>query len=113
MQRRIIGLLLSLVFLLSLIAHLSAQQQNKPSVRITSLRGVPSEPVAPGSCTYSISGYLIKGNRTDLTESELGTAIYSDLRQGYIVTVYPPTKNGIFAYSECPAGMKPNEVKHP
>jgi hypothetical protein len=82
----------------------SGQEFEKP--RIAKIITVPSEPVLPGNCDSSTAGYLEIEGRTTLTEVEIGRTISSYLKDGYILTVYPPTKSGTFINLECPAGSK-------
>jgi hypothetical protein len=80
-----------------------AQEITKPT--IGNITVVPSEPIAPGTCTSSSAGYLEEsGGRTKLTDREIGQTISAALKGGYVVTVYPPTERGIFVFYECPAG---------
>jgi|ERR1017187_2196810 hypothetical protein len=79
---------------------LLGQQPNKPT--ISKITAVPSEPIPKGTCTSSTAGYLEKAGRTNLTDAEIGKSVFGALRQGYIVTIYPPTKRGIFVNFECP-----------
>ena len=83
------------------LAAITLFGQDKP--RVTSIIGVPSEPIATGKCTFSTSGYLEmeNGKTADFTEAELGHMILPALRDGYVLTIYPPTKRGIFVNSEC------------
>ena len=79
---------------------LFAQQTDKP--RISTLTVVPSEPIQPtGNCKSNTGGYLNKDGRTALTNSEIGQFVSDKLHDGYILTVYPATKNGIFVSAGC------------
>jgi hypothetical protein len=83
---------------------LFAQQPQKPSISISV---VPSDPIPPGTCTSSTFGYVeLSGRRTGFTDEEFGKAIQSALRQGYVLTIYPPTKRGIFINQECHSAAK-------
>ncbi len=86
--------------LLSAITPLTCQDSSKPSIsKITIL---PSEPVMPtGTCKFSTSGYLEMNGKTKITKAEIGNFIDSSLHDGYVVTVYPGTKRGIFVNMEC------------
>jgi hypothetical protein len=76
----------------------------QPKMTIT---GAPSEPIATGSCTSTTFGYLeLNGKSTDFTDAEFGQMIMSALRQGYVLTIYPPTKRGIFVNQECHPALK-------
>jgi hypothetical protein len=83
-----------------------AQQLSKP--QIGSVVGIPSDFTPSGKCTSSTQGYLTipKSGKTKLTEAELGGAVRSSLQNGYVITVYPETANGIFVNMECPAVKK-------
>ena len=87
------------------------QQTTKPT--IASISGVPSEPMpTTGNCTSSTSGYLELHRRTELTEAEIGKFVRSSLQNGYVVTIYPRTKSGIFVNMECIA-VSPTALKAP
>jgi hypothetical protein len=89
------------------VAALAVLAQDRP--RIASITAVPSEPIPPGKCTYSTSGYLeLKDGKTkDFSDAEFGQMILPALRDGYVLTIYPPTKRGIFVNSECRSANKP------
>lgn len=81
------------------VAILFAQNANKP---IVTMNPHPSEPIATGDCKNSSVGYLyLNGKSTDFTDEEFGKMIMPALRQGYVITIYPQTKRGIFVYQEC------------
>jgi len=93
MRYRVIALLFSFSFLMF--------SEEKP--RITSIIPLPSEiPVSPANCTTSRSGYLEK-NHHKMTEAEVEKFVTSSLRDGYVLTIYPKTKSGIFVNMECTA----------
>jgi len=81
--------------------------------RITDMKVVPSEPIPPGTCTSSRAGYLDseKTHSTVLDDTEIGKYINSNLKQGYTITIYPRTKNGIFVYLDCNRGDKPRALE--
>jgi hypothetical protein len=83
------------------------QQASKP--QIGKIVGIPSDFGPSGNCTSSTQGYLTipKNGRTKLTDAEIGKAIRSDIQNGYVVTTYPETANGIFVDMECLAAHKP------
>jgi hypothetical protein len=94
-----------LIMLLAL--GLLAQGPNKPN--LTSVHIIPSEPpVERAQCTSSRSGYLqmIGDGRAQLTDTEVGRHVLARLREGYIVTLYPPSKSGIFVDADCPASQQ-------
>ena len=86
---------------------ISFQETDQPKMHVK-ITTIPSEPVAPGTCKFSTAGYLeMPDGRVNLTENEIGNAISEDLKQGYVVTVYPKTKRGIFVSDECPSETVP------
>ena len=95
------GKALHLLFVVLLGASvLFAEQAGKP--KISNLTIVPSEPVPPtGDCKSSTAGYLNKNGKTTLKNSEIGKFISEKLHDGYVLTMYPKTKNGIFVSAEC------------
>lgn len=86
--------------------------QDKP--KISSVVGIPSEPIPPGKCTYSTSGYLETeaGKTQNFTDAEFGRLILPALQDGYVLTIYPPTKRGFFVSAVC-TSVKPTASKHP
>jgi hypothetical protein len=86
--------------LIAVVAFLSAavlasQEASKP--QIGSVTVLPSDPIVPtGDCRSSTAGYLEK-----MTEKNLGVFVSKSLHDGYIVTVYPATKSGIFVAMQC------------
>ena len=90
-------------FLLSAIS-LNSQESGKPS--IAQITVLPSEPVKPtGNCKADLSGYLEMDGRTKMTKAEIGNWVDSSLRDGYVVTIYPETKRGIFVNMDCTNSM--------
>jgi hypothetical protein len=88
------GLILSVCFVLGSVAA-SGQELAKPT--ISKITVLPSEPIiASGSCTASTAGYLEIKGRTKMTKAEIGKFVDSSLRDGYVITIYPETKRGIF-----------------
>lgn len=86
--------------LLGAVPLLNSQETPRPQIdKITVL---PSEPITPtGSCRSSTAGYLELKGKTKLSETEIGKFVDSSLRDGYVVTIYPATKRGIFVNMEC------------
>jgi hypothetical protein len=80
---------------------LAAVGQGIAKPTIGNITTLPSEPVQPGSCTSSTAGYLEKAGRTKLTDSEIGHAVSAALKDGYVVTLYPQTNQGLFVNYEC------------
>jgi hypothetical protein len=81
--------------------------QEKPT--ITKIIMLPSDPVVPsGTCRSSTAGYVEIKRRTKLTDAEIGKAVAGYLKDGYIVTVYPATKNGTFVNLDCTNNMPPS-----
>lgn len=79
---------------------LFAQEPNRP--KISNLTVLPSEVVPiTGTCTASRSGYIEVKGRTKITATELGNFIRTNSHDGYILTIYPETKRGIFVNLEC------------
>jgi hypothetical protein len=80
----------------------TSPQVAKPTIGVTIL---PSEPIpATGTCRSSTGGYLTdERGRTDLSPHDFARLVQDDLRQGYIVTVYPKTKSGFFVALLCVA----------
>jgi hypothetical protein len=92
-------------FVLSTVVMLG-QELERP--RISKITMLPSEPVhVSGNCMASRSGYLEINGRTKLTQAEIGKFVDSSLKDGYVLTVYPETKRGIFVNMECVAEKKP------
>lgn len=79
---------------------MASPQDLKP--RIGKIVALPSEPpLLPSKCTASRSGYLEKDGRTSLTKAEIGDFVDSSLRDGYVLTIYPQSKRGIFVDMGC------------
>lgn len=88
----------SVGLLLAAIAF--AQQPSKP--QISGITVLPSDPVVPtGNCTSSSAGYLEKSRQGNMTDQQLGEFVSKSLHDGYIVTIYPTTKSGIFVTVQC------------
>jgi hypothetical protein len=78
---------------------LFAQEVGKPNLTIS---GAPSEPLSIGTCEFSTFGYIeIGGRRADFDDAKFGKEIKAALLKGYVLTIYPPTKSGIFVNQEC------------
>jgi len=94
------------VLLFASFSPLNSQETSKP--QISKVTMLPSEPVIPsGDCKASTGGYLeMKDGRTKLNKTELGNFLDASLRAGYIVTIYPQTKRGIFVNMECINALK-------
>jgi hypothetical protein len=86
------------------VAPLLGQETVKP--RISNVTAVPADAVPSGSCTASRSGYLETIGKEKMTEAKLANFVSSSLRDGYVLTIYPETKNGIFVNMECTAIQK-------
>jgi hypothetical protein len=88
--------LMSLILLLSAIS-LDSQETLKPQAQIRKITVLPSEPIEPtGNCKTSTAGYLKKTSK-----AEIASFVEPSLQDGYIVTLYPRTKSGIFVNMEC------------
>lgn len=89
-----------LLFPLLLAGTLFAQQPSKP--QISGITILPSDPVVPtGDCKSSTAGYLEQSRQRTMTDQELGAFVSKSLHEGYIITVYPATKSGIFVAMQC------------
>jgi len=76
--------------------------QEASKSRISSITFRPSEPVQPsGDCKSSTGGYLEKNGRITITNGEISKFVSEKLRDGYILTMYPAAKDGIFVNAEC------------
>jgi|HubBroStandDraft_1064217.scaffolds.fasta_scaffold60236_3 hypothetical protein len=77
------------------------QQQDKP--RIANITVLPSEPIVPsGTCKSSTAGYLDDSRPPKMmSDEDLGKFVSKSLRDGYIVSIYPSTKTGIFVTMQC------------
>jgi hypothetical protein len=95
----------------TLVVVALAQQISKP--QISNITMAPSDPISTsGTCTASWAGYVEhKGKK--ITEAEIGKFVASRLRDGYILTVYPETANGVFADMKCVATPKASAPERP
>jgi hypothetical protein len=85
------------VLLLISVAATFAQQPSKPEIGRVEI--LPSESVVPsGDCKSSTAGYLEQNQPTD---GQIGEFVSKSLQHGYIVTVYPATKRGVFVNIVC------------
>jgi hypothetical protein len=86
---------------LALVAiSLFAKQASKP--QISSVTVLPSDPIVPsGDCKASTAGYLDQSRRRSMSDKEIGAFVSKSLHDGYIVSVYPATKTGIFVSMQC------------
>jgi hypothetical protein len=91
----------NLIFTLGLLACALLAQRSDDRPKIGSVIALPSERIPPGSCKASTAGYLEVSGRTVLTKPEVGQYVTDALREGYILTIYPATKRGIFVNAEC------------
>ena len=99
------GIILSVCFVVG-SGPVSGQESSKPP--ISKITVLPSEPItSSGSCTASTAGYLEIKGRTKITKAEIGKFVDSSLRDGYVITIYPETKRGIFVDMECIATKAP------
>jgi hypothetical protein len=64
--------------------------------------GPGKAPLRPKTCKGSSYGYINIAGRDKLSPAELGEYIAAKLQEGKIMTIYPETLDGIFAYEECP-----------
>ncbi len=100
------------LLLILAVASVLTAQESKPTIgRIAAL---PSEPpLSAATCTASRSGYLEKDGKTKITEAEMATFIAASLRDGYVLTIYPESKSGIFVNMECAAPAPTATPSHP
>jgi hypothetical protein len=88
-----------------------AQEPSRP--RIADISSMPSDSVkTTGSCKASTSGYLLNKHGKKMSESEIGKYLVSGLRDGYVITVYPETENGVFVDMKCVA-INSSGLSHP
>lgn len=100
------------ILLTALLLLPAAAQESKP--RIGRIAALPSEqPLIAATCTASRSGYLEKDGKTKITETEMATFIAVSLRDGYVLTIYPESKSGIFVNMECAVPAPMATPSHP
>lgn len=93
-----------------LLGEATVVSQKSGKRRIPTVTTVNSElPLSLATCKISYSGYLEMDGGTKLTETEIGNFVNSNLREGYVLTIYPQSKSGIFVNMECP----PTAPGHP
>lgn len=97
--------LLKLFALALAFSFVSAQEISKP--QISNIAGVPSDRSFTGTCTASTQGYV------DIPEAKMGKWLYSKLQEGYVITIYPKTHDGIFVDMECRVTKRTNAPAHP
>jgi hypothetical protein len=85
--------------LVTISGLLIAQQPNKN--RITVTVGPGGDPIHPSTCKSSVLGYLEIGGRTNLTPTEMGQYVLDRIGKGFVLTIYPETKNGIAVSADC------------
>ncbi len=111
MQSRIIERTILMGAAMLLALALIAQEPTKPRIVI---KAISPEPVAEGTCAFSTDGYLEENGKKDgFTDAEFGHMVLPALRQGYILTIYPPTKRGFFISQECQRAEKPKTLALP
>lgn len=89
----------AIVLLLSIPSIAFSQEPNKP--KVGSITGVPADISHTGTCAASRAGYFETTGKEKMTEAKLAKFVSSSLRDGYVLTIYPETKNGIFVNMEC------------
>jgi hypothetical protein len=101
------------IFLIGILTGLvlSVVAQQPTTAILSDVTPVPPSDAASaalaGSCKFSTSGYLfLNGKDGGFSDSQVGEALMSSLRQGYVITIYPPTKRGIWLNQECRAATK-------
>lgn len=100
----------ALALLLCTVA-LSAQEPNKPQISTVTATSHDAPLFAP-NCTASRSGYL-ENNGKKMTEAEMTRFVTSSLRDGYVLTLYPESKNGVFVEMNCTAAKKVTSPERP
>lgn len=93
------------------VAIAIAQQVSKP--QISDITGVPADAMPSGNCTASRAGYFETTGKNKMTEAKLAKFVSSSLHDGYVLTIYPETRNGIFVDMKCTAEKKPTVPKAP
>jgi hypothetical protein len=88
-----------------------AQEVNKP--QIGSIAGIPADAIPSGRCAASRAGYFETTGKDKMTEAKLAKFVSSSLRDGYVLTIYPETKNGIFVNMECTAQQPSTASRYP
>src|SRR5260370_13129197 len=94
------GWLRAVVYII-LLADVIPLKKLPEARRVRRVAILPSEETPPGSGNASTAGYLEIGDRTELTEAEIGQYIVTALRDGFVVTIYPATKRGVFVNANC------------
>jgi hypothetical protein len=89
------------ILLLCILSPLNSQETGKPP--IAELAVLPSDPVVPsGTCKSSTAGYLENSRPPKtMSDEEMGRFVSKSLRDGYIVSIYPASKSGIFVAMQC------------
>jgi hypothetical protein len=100
-----------LLLAITLTIPIFAQEPSKP--RISNIAAVPSDPASASSkCAASWSGYLEhKGKK--VTDAEISRFVTTSLRDGYVLTIYPETSNGVFVDMACSSKTQVNAPEHP
>jgi hypothetical protein len=93
-----------LVFLVMFSLASFSQEPIKP--QIGNVTGIPADATYTGNCKASRAGYLETTGKDKMTEAKLAKFVSSSLRDGYVLTIYPETKNGIFVNMECVVSVK-------
>lgn len=103
MQRKFFLLLFT-----ALICSVILLAQGFPKPQISNITTLPSDPILPtGNCKTGSAGYVEIDGRVELKDQEIGKYVLSRLHDGYIITLYPATKRGIFADLECTNAIYP------
>jgi hypothetical protein len=92
--------------LVAISGLLIAQQSNNN--RITVTVGPGNNPIHPSTCTSSVFGYLEIGGRTNLTATEMGQYVLDRIGKGFVLTIYPETKDGIAVSADCRNATSPS-----
>src|SRR5580700_6475317 len=78
---------------------LFAQQSDSPRITVSMAPG--GNPIHPSTCEKSVFGYLDIQGRTVLSPQEIGQYVIDRIGKGFIVTIYPETKDGIAVSAFC------------
>jgi hypothetical protein len=91
--------------LIALCAVLAAQSPSKLETKIIHVSaGAPgAPPLHDPTCTGSSVGYLESeaDGHTDVTAKEIGKYVLDHINSGTVLTIFPPTKDGIFVVVDC------------
>lgn len=95
----------SLFGLMLLISTLVFCQDFKAPTKLT-VTELPPEPIPPGTCKESYSGYLEvqehgKTKDANLTSQQIGDYVKKRLSEGYSLSLYPQASGRLFVIETC------------